>query len=115
LLVDAERSIQHICRQVLEKDGHKVLSARSGREAIELHEKESIDLTIFEILLPDMNGFELLRVLLEKGGHGFIIYTISSDYAHDFAAWAADAYILKSPNFTELSKVVRKLLEGQSM
>ena len=41
-------------------------SALSGKEALELHEKESIDLTIFEVLLPDMNGIEFMCILLKK-------------------------------------------------
>ncbi len=66
MLVDGERSIQHICKQALIEGGYNVFSALSGKEALELHEKESIDLTIFEVLLPDMNGIEFMCILLKK-------------------------------------------------
>ena len=110
LLVDGERSFQHICKQVLARDGYNVFSALSGKEALEIHEKESIDLTIFEILLPDMKGTEFMQMLLLKGVRGFVIYTTLSEDDLDFSSWAADAFIEKSPYFNEFRNIVRMVL-----
>lgn len=113
LLVDGERSIQHICKQVLIEDGHNVISALSGKEALELHEKENIDLTIFEVLLPDMNGIQLMQTLLQKGVRGFMIYTILSADDLDLSSWAADAFVRKSSDFYEFRDVVRTILDWE--
>ncbi len=112
LLVDGERSFQHICKQVLIEDGYNVFSALSGKEALEIHKNESIDLTIFEVLLPDMNGIEFMQTLLLKGVRGFLIYTTLSEDGLDFSSWAADAFIEKSPDFNELRNVVRMVLNS---
>jgi CheY-like chemotaxis protein len=45
----------------LAKLGYRVLEARGGREAIRLIERDTPDAVILDIVMPDMNGFEVLR------------------------------------------------------
>lgn len=118
LLVDGECSFQHLCKQVLTKEGYNVFSARTGEEALRMHEQgQRIDLTIFEVLLPDMSGLEMMQKLLSKGVRGFIIYTTlpADDDRLDISSWAADAFIEKSLDFDNFKEIVRTVLEDASL
>lgn len=80
LLIDDEPMVTDICEMMLKRLGHKVLSAHSGFEGIELYEshKSRIDLIISDFNMPGMNGQEVVdklrmmdpgvRVLLSSGG-----------------------------------------------
>lgn len=117
LIVDGERSFQHICKQVLAKEGYDVFSAMSGKEALQMHEQgKGIDLTILEVLLPDMNGLEMMQKLLLKGIRRFIIYTVlpADDDRIDISSWAADAFIQKSPDFDNFREIVRSVLQEEA-
>ena len=61
LVVDDERSMRELLAIVLRREGYEVLLAENGREAIELLEREPVDLLISDIKMPDMSGVEVLR------------------------------------------------------
>ncbi len=58
LVIDDEDSIRHLLREVLEKDKHRVLEARDGREGLELYQKNKVDLVLMDILMPGTDGLE---------------------------------------------------------
>jgi two-component system, NtrC family, nitrogen regulation response regulator NtrX len=60
LVVDDERNIRRTLRMVLEAEGYGVLEAESAEEALKLLENEPVDLGIFDIRLPGMDGLALL-------------------------------------------------------
>ena len=60
LVVDDERNIRRTLRMVLEPEGYAVLEAESAEQALELLEAEPVDLGIFDIRLPGMDGLALL-------------------------------------------------------
>lgn len=61
LIVDDEPSILHLTMDVLTKEGYAVKGASSGREALETVEGEKFDLLLTDIVMPDMDGLELLQ------------------------------------------------------
>ncbi|HLB43849.1 MAG TPA: response regulator, partial [Candidatus Limnocylindrales bacterium] len=61
LVVDDEPSIRELLDIVLQREGYEVLLAESGRTAVDLLEREPIDLLISDIKMPDMSGVEVLR------------------------------------------------------
>jgi signal transduction histidine kinase/DNA-binding response OmpR family regulator len=61
LLVDDDEVTRYILGGELAKLGYRVLEARGGREAIRLIERDTPDAVILDIVMPDMNGFEVLR------------------------------------------------------
>jgi CheY-like chemotaxis protein len=63
LIVDNELGLLETTRQVLQPLGYAVFVAAGGREAIQLLSREAVDLVIADILMPDMNGYELIKVL----------------------------------------------------
>ena len=60
LVVDDEKNIRRTLRMVLEPEGYEVAEAESAEEALKLLEGEPVDLAIFDIRLPGMDGLTLL-------------------------------------------------------
>jgi two-component system response regulator (stage 0 sporulation protein F) len=72
---------------------------------------EPLDLVILDIRMPGMDGLEALpRILGLKEGLKVILNSAYSQYQESFMSWAADAYIIKSADLTELKAKVRELL-----
>lgn len=63
LIADDEREIVELLKLFLEKDGYRVVEAYDGREAWEQIRRHPIDLAVIDIMMPRMDGFELLKVL----------------------------------------------------
>ncbi|MDP2971499.1 MAG: response regulator, partial [Deltaproteobacteria bacterium] len=65
LVVDDELGARQSLEVILEDD-YRVLSAESGREALEVLQRESIDLILLDVNMPDMDGLEVLRKIKEQ-------------------------------------------------
>ena len=63
LVVDDERHIVELVRFNLEKEGYRVITAQDGKEACSLASAEKPDLIILDVMLPEMDGFEVCRVI----------------------------------------------------
>jgi two-component system response regulator (stage 0 sporulation protein F) len=73
LVVDDERPIQDLLRAALESIGHNVLTAGSGFEGLLLHQKNKIDVTIMDLIMPDTDGIETISKLKEESPDARII------------------------------------------
>ncbi|MBM4289619.1 MAG: response regulator [Deltaproteobacteria bacterium] len=111
LVVDDEEPIRTYLQEELTDDGYEVLMAASAPEALKIIEKENLDLVILDIRMPGMTGVEALpRILGLKENLPVILNTAYSQYQQDFMAWAANAYIIKSFDLTELKAKIRELI-----
>jgi DNA-binding NtrC family response regulator len=63
LVIDDQEPVRSLLRAVLEGAGHEVLEASNGRRGLELYRKRSADLIITDIVMPEMNGLELMLEL----------------------------------------------------
>ncbi|OPX84112.1 MAG: Alkaline phosphatase synthesis transcriptional regulatory protein PhoP [Pelotomaculum sp. PtaB.Bin104] len=63
LVVDDEANILQLLKHILSKEGYQVISATNGRDAIRLAAEKEPDLIILDIMLPEMNGYDVLRAL----------------------------------------------------
>jgi len=63
VMVDDDPAVRRLFREVLEGAGHAVSETASGKEALRIVRARSVDLVITDILMPDMDGLELTRVL----------------------------------------------------
>src|SRR5262245_13680817 len=64
LIVDDNEDNRYTLQLMLESDGHeRVASAASGNEAIALIEKEKFSLVLLDLMMPDLNGDEVLKVI----------------------------------------------------
>jgi CheY-like chemotaxis protein len=112
LVVEDEESLRLLYEEELKAEGYEVLTAGNGREAIERLEKGKPDLIILDIVMPVMDGMEALgRIVGKERKIPIILNTSYSGYRQDFMSWAADAYVTKSDDLTELKNKIRELLE----
>lgn len=110
LVVDDDTIILMNYETEFKKIGYDVILAATGKEALELFEKENPDIVTLDILMPDIDGISLLRKMKETSYNTPIIMSTAYDYRDDFAVWQSEAYIVKSQDLTELKHTIKKLL-----
>lgn len=116
LVVDDEPAIVQVIRDRLEREGYGVRAAGDGRSALVAVEQELPDLMILDLMLPDLDGFEVLR-RLRQGGEAagalpVIVLTARDDDVDVVVGLelGADDYIVKPFNPRELLARVRAVL-----
>ena len=111
LVVDDDEAIRTLLQEELEEEGYKVLIATNARDALKMVAAEALDLVILDIRMPGMDGLEALpRILGIKEGLPVIMNTAYSQYQDSFMSWAADAYVVKSSDLTELKEKIKELV-----
>lgn len=112
LLVDDEASIQRSMAPLLRSRGYAVLVAGTGRDAIDLFERERPDLVILDLGLPDMDGSQVCRQLRERSETPILVLT-ARGAEHDKVAaldQGADDYVTKPFGPEELMARIRAAL-----
>ena len=113
LVVEDQPHQRLLYEQELADEGYDVISASNGRDALILFEKHRPQLVVTDILLPGMNGIDLMeQVLTIDRNLPIIVHSAYSSPSHDFVTWFARAYVMKSGDLTELKTQVRKVLSG---
>jgi len=112
LVVDDDKRIQLLYQAELEEEGYEVFIAGSGTEALEKFESIEPDLVTLDILMPDIDGIQVLRKMKERKPQLPVIMSTAYDYRDDFAVWASEAYLVKSSDLAELKNTIRKLIGG---
>ncbi len=113
LVVDDEISMREFLKILLEKEGFDVLTAAEGNAAIELIQKNSVDLIISDIRMPGMSGIELLAAVKEINGEiGVIMITAFASPEDAVSAMKNGAfdYITKPFNVDEIKSVIHSAL-----
>ena len=111
LVVDDDDSIRKLIELELQDEGYQVLAASNAMDALKLVQSENLDLVILDIRMPGMDGLEALpRILGLKEGLPVIMNTAYSQYQDSFMSWAADAYVVKSSDLTELKTKIKELV-----
>lgn len=114
LVADDEMSIRLLYSEELREEGYEVLTAANGREALEIVEKEPVDLVILDIKMPEMSGIEVLRQIKEKHPHlPVLLSSAYSEYKQDFGTWASEEYLVKSSDLEDLKAAVRRHLKAK--
>ena len=66
LIADDEKEIRDLLRLYLEKDGYRVLEAENGLSAVSLLEQEEIDMALLDIMMPKLDGYQVLKQIRER-------------------------------------------------
>ncbi|MEJ2071472.1 MAG: response regulator [Syntrophobacterales bacterium] len=112
LVADDEMAIRLLYSEELKEEGYEVFTASNGREALEIVEKEPLDLVILDIKMPEMDGIEALRQIKEKKPNlPVLLSTAYGEYKQDFATWASDDYLVKSSDLDDLKNAVKRYLK----
>jgi CheY-like chemotaxis protein len=114
LVVDDESSVRGVISDLLEGMGHRVTEARDGLAALEAFEREEPDLVLCDVVMPRMNGFDLLQVLLPRIRNRvpFVFVSIQAGQARPEAAMFAEAfdYLAKPFRVTDVREAVERAL-----
>ncbi len=113
LVVDDEKNILKLYQAELEDEGYAVVTANSGKEALEVFEAENPDLVTLDILMPDIDGIQVLRQMKEKRPNMPIIMLTAYDYRDDFSVWVSDAYMVKSSDLSNLKATIKQIIESR--
>ena len=62
LIVDDEKRLVSLVQSYLMQEGYRVLTAYNGKDALPIAQKEKPDLIILDIMMPEMNGYELVSL-----------------------------------------------------
>ncbi len=112
LYVEDEEDILKFASMVLEDYVDKLFIARNGKEALEILKQEDIDLIITDILMPKLNGIDLIREIKKNPlwDIAVIVATAHTEtqYLLDCIELKVDGYILKPINVEELLKTILK-------
>jgi len=88
LVVDDEKNIRTLYRKELEKEGYTVLTAEDAEKAMEVLEKEKIDVVILDVRMPGMHGIDALeKMIVKKRDLSVLINTAYGEYKDDFLTW----------------------------
>jgi excisionase family DNA binding protein len=116
LIVDDDDKLREFVRVNLEMEGYTVREAASAREGLEAMEEQSPDLVLLDVMMPEMDGWEMLRQLHERHGVGAIpVIVFSAKVDEDVGAVAsrgAQAFIGKPFSPQTLIERTKALLPG---
>lgn len=79
LIVDDEKEIRELLRLYIEKDGYAVIQAENGVEALKQAEATQIDLAVIDIMMPELDGYQLIKGLRERSNLPIIIVSAKSE------------------------------------
>ena len=118
LVVDDEPAIVKVIRDRLEREGFQVHAVASGEEALSVVEALPPDGIVLDVMLPGIDGFEVLRRLRHTGQTVPVIVLTARDEDVDVIVgleMGADDYLIKPFNPRELSARIRAVLRRQTM
>jgi len=112
LAVDDDAHILQLIKWELSTQGFSVLTSKSGQEALELAAEQRPDLIILDIMMPQLNGLEVLRRLRERSGVPVLLLTARNRDYDKIGGLdiGADDYVTKPFSPEELSARVRAIL-----
>lgn len=116
LVVDDEPEITDVVRKYLERDGYHVVSATDGRAALEAFMREKPHLVILDLMLPEVDGWEVARQIRAAGGTPIIMLTARGEEVDRLLGLGlgADDYITKPFSPREVVARVRAVLRRAS-
>lgn len=112
LVVDDESSIIELARLYLEREGYHVEGVTSGREALDRQNTAAPDLIVLDLMLPDVDGFEVCRRIRTKSNVPILMLTARKEDVDKIVGLelGADDYLTKPFNPHELVARVKAIL-----
>ena len=105
LVVEDETRLLELLRSGLSEEGHSVLTANNGTDALEVARSGAFDAILLDVMLPGIDGFEIARRLRADGDETPILMLTARDAEQDIIRgldYGADDYLTKPFSFSEL-------------
>ena len=117
LVVDDERTLRETLAEGLEEEGFAVFQAADGREAVEAFRRHQPDLILLDLMLPELSGTEVCRIIRAESGVPILMLTAKSAEIDKVVGLelGADDYVTKPFNHLELLARVRAVLRRHEM
>ena len=112
LVVDDEPKIAEAVSSFLESKGYSVFSAENGSQALDIFDKEKIAFVILDLMMPDISGEEVCRIIRKKSRVPIIMLTAKSDETNllEGLGLGADDYMTKPFSLKELHARIEAIL-----
>ena len=112
MVVDDDKNICELLRLYLEKEGYQVVIANDGKEAVELNEKEDPELILLDIMLPQLDGWQVCREIRKKSQVPIIMLTAKGEVFDKVLGLelGADDYIVKPFETKEVLARIKAVL-----
>lgn len=112
LIVDDEKEIADVVELYLKSDEYNVYKCYNGTDALEIIKTVKLDLAILDVMLPDIDGFQILKKIREKYTYPVLMLTAKTEYIDKITGltMGADDYIPKPFNPLELVARVKAQL-----
>src|SRR6266576_364911 len=112
LLVDDEQAVQTLLAYPLRKEGYDVVSATTGQEALDRFRDGKFDLVVLDVMLPELDGFDVCRQLRAKSSVPIIMLTAKAEELDKVLGLelGADDYITKPFSMREFRSRVKAVL-----
>lgn len=112
LVVDDERKIRQLVRAYLEKEGYAVIEAATGPDALELVRNDHPDLVVLDVMLPGLDGIEVLREIRTFSDVYVVMLTAKSEEVDKLIGLSvgADDYLAKPFSPRELLARIKAVL-----
>lgn len=111
LIVDDDSNIRLLYKEVLCEARYDVLEAESGKETLEILNREDIDLVVLDIKLRFESGLDILQKISKQFPNiPVILCSAYLSFQDDFTSWLADSYLVKSTDPYELVREVGRIL-----
>jgi len=113
LIVDDDSNIRELVLLFLKKEGFELYEAADGLKALQLLEKVKVDLAIIDIMMPNMDGWELCREIREFSDMPILMLTAKGETSQKVRGFelGADDYLVKPFDPVELTARVKAVLK----
>ena len=111
LVVDDETTLRETLVEALETEGFRVVAAADGREALTKFRAERPDLVLLDLMLPELSGIEVCRIIRAESGVPIVMLTAKDSELDKVVGLelGADDYVTKPFSLRELSARIRAL------
>jgi two-component system KDP operon response regulator KdpE len=112
LVADDEPAIRKVVRDAFEREGHEVVAAIDGREALDLFEQDGVELVVTDLAMPRLGGLELVQEIRRRSAAPILVLTVRGEEREKVRLLdaGADDYLTKPFGVAELLARARALL-----
>lgn len=117
LLVEDDLDLAEPLREELSQEGFSVLHARTGREGLQLLQREPVDVAVLDVMLPDVDGFSVCREMRARSDVPILMLTARGHELDRVTGLevGADDYVTKPFSFRELVARLRAMLRRRQL